>query len=269
MTGLVTSRDGTRIAYETVGASGPSVILIDGAFCSRAMGPMPRLARELAARGLRAITYDRRARGDSTDTKPYAIDREVEDINALIWAAGGRAHLYGVSSGAALALAAASTSMPVEKLALFEPPYMVGPHARELPANHTATLAQMIEQDRHGDAVKFYMCDIIGMPRFLPFVFRFTPMWRKLRAVAPSLPYDSAIMGTFELPAARAAAIRVPTLVLNGEKTWPVLRDAAAAIGAAIPGARRHTLAGQSHNVAASAVAPVLESFFKTNAVSA
>ena len=113
------------------------------------------------------------------------------------------------------------------------------------------------------------MCDIIGMPRFLPFVFRFTPMWRKLRAVAPSLPYDSAIMGTFELPAARAAAIRVPTLVLNGEKTWPVLRDAAAAIGAAIPGARRHTLAGHSHNVAASAVAPVLESFFKTNAVSA
>jgi pimeloyl-ACP methyl ester carboxylesterase len=263
MTDFVTSRDGTRIAYETAGVSGAPVILIDGAFCSRAMGPMPKLARELAARGLRAITYDRRARGESGDTKPYAIEREIEDIDALVGTVGGRAHLYGVSSGAALALAAATTSLPVGKLVLFEPPYMVGPHARQLPADHTATLTQMIEQDRRGDAVKYYMCDIIGMPRFLPFMFRFTPMWRKLMAVAPSLPYDSAIMGDFELPAGRAASIRVSTLVLDGGKTWPVLRDAAAAIASAIPGAHRQTLRGQSHNVAASVVAPVLEGFFK------
>ena len=236
MSEFVTSRDGTRIAYDIAG-SGPSMILIDGAFCSRQMGPMPKLAGELA-RHFRVISYDRRARGESGDTEPYAVEREIEDIDALIGVAGGRAALYGVSSGAALALAAAASGLAVTRLVLFEPPFMVGPRARTVPADHTAALTRMIAEDRRGDAVKYYMCDIIGMPRFMPFIFQLLPMWKKLKANAPSLPYDSAVMADFKLPAARAADIRVPTLVLHGSKTWPVLADAAPALAAAIPGAR-------------------------------
>ncbi len=259
---FVTSRDGTRIAYAIEGA-GPAVILIDGAFCSRAMGPMPKLAAELVTRGLRVLTYDRRARGASGDTRPYAVEREIEDIDALIGAAGGRAYLYGISSGAALALSAAAAGLPIDGVVLYEPPFMVGPHARQVPADHTATLTRMIAEDRRADAVTYYLCDIIGVPRFMPYLFRFTPLWRKLKAAAPSLPYDSAVMGDFALPTARAAAVRVPTLVLDGEKTWPMLRDAASALAQAIPGARARSLPGQTHNVAARAIAPILASFIK------
>jgi pimeloyl-ACP methyl ester carboxylesterase len=259
MTGHVTSRDGTRIAYEITG-SGPALILIDGAFCSRELGPMPKLAAALATK-FRVLTYDRRARGASGDTSPYAIEREIEDIDALIGAAGGRASLFGVSSGAALALAAAATSLPIVKLAMFEPPFMVGAHARAVPADHTAVLTRMIAADRRADAVRYYLCDIIGMPRFLPWIFRCLPLWRKMTAVAPSLPYDSAIMGDFRLPRIRAMSVRVPTLVMSGSKTMPVLRDAARAAAESIPGASHAELAGQTHNAAPRAMAPVLERF--------
>ncbi|HEU5138068.1 MAG TPA: alpha/beta hydrolase [Steroidobacteraceae bacterium] len=255
----VVSRDGTRIAYDKTG-SGPSVILIDGAFCSREFGPMKKLAAVLEKQ-FTVVSYDRRARGASGDTAPYAVQREIEDIDALMGAAGGRVTLYGVSSGAVLALLAAA-SLPVAKLALYEPPFMVGPHARTLPPERTAVLTRMIAEDRRSDAVKYYMGDIIGIPRFMPFVFQFLPMWRKLKAVAPSLPYDSAVMGDFAIPA-EAGAIQVPTLVMAGTRTWPVLLDAARALAAAIPHARHETLAGQTHNVAAQAVAPVLEAFIK------
>jgi pimeloyl-ACP methyl ester carboxylesterase len=223
---------------------------------------MRKLAAELA-HDFRVISYDRRARGASGDTAPYSVEREIEDLDALITANGGRASLYGVSSGAALALAAAASLLSVEKLVLYEPPFMVGSHARAVPADHNAALSRMIAEGRRGEAVKYYMCDIIGMPRLVGFVFRFTPMWKKMKAVAPSLPYDSAIMGDFALPHARAASVKAPTLVLNGTKTWPVLRDAARVTAAAIPGAKHHSLQGQSHNVAAPVIAPVLREFLK------
>ena len=257
---VVVSRDGTRIAYDKAG-SGPPVILIDGAFCSREFGPMKKLAAVLA-KTCAVITYDRRARGASGDTAPYAVQREIEDIDALMGAAGGRVTLYGISSGAVLALLAAA-SLPVARLALYEPPFMVGPHARTLPPDRTAALTRMIAEDRRSDAVKYYMTDIIGIARFMPFLFQVLPMWRKLKAVAPSLPYDCAVMGDFSIPRDEAAAIRVPTLVMAGTKTWPVLLDAAKALAAAIPHARHETLPGQTHNVAASAIAPVLTGFIK------
>ena len=256
----VISRDGTRIAYDKAG-SGPAIILIDGAFCSREFGPMKKLATELA-KSLTVITYDRRARGASGDTAPYDVQREIEDIDALTGAAGGRAALYGVSSGAVLAMLAAA-SLPVTRLVMYEPPFMVGPHARTLPPDRTEVLTRLIAEDRRSDAVKYYMTEIIGIPRFMPFVFQFLPMWRKLKAVAPSLPYDCAIMGSFAIPAALAASVKVPTLVIAGTKTWPVLLDAAKAIAAAIPEARHETLPGQTHNVSAGAIAPLLEAFIR------
>jgi pimeloyl-ACP methyl ester carboxylesterase len=256
----VRSRDGTMIAYDRLGA-GPPVILIDGAFCSRSFGPMPKLAPHLA-RDFTVFMYDRRGRGDSGDTAPYAVKREIDDLDALIREAGGSAFVYGISSGAALALVAAASGLRIKKLVLYEAPFMVGTPAHLPPVDHQAQLVRLIAEGRRGDAVKYYMRDIMGMPGWLVTLFRFLPMWSKLKAVAPSLPYDSAIMGDFSLPAARAASLTMPTLVVSGDKSMPVLRAAAQRLAEAIPGAQLRTLPGQTHNVAAAALTPVLKEFF-------
>ncbi len=256
----VRSRDGTTIAYDRLGA-GPPVILVDGAFCSRAFGPMPKLA-PLLAPNFTVFMYDRRGRGESGDTAPYAVEREIDDLDALIREAGGSAFVYAISSGAALALEATASGLKVENLALYEPPFMVGTPAHRPPTDHHAQLVRLIAEGRRGDAVRFYMKDIIGMPGWLVTVFRFLPMWSKLKAIAPTLAYDSAIMGDFALPARRAASLSVPTLVISGDKSFPVLREAAQELANVIPGARLRTLPGQTHNVAATALAPVLKEFF-------
>ncbi|HYS80965.1 MAG TPA: alpha/beta hydrolase [Anaeromyxobacteraceae bacterium] len=259
----VRSRDGTTIAYDRLGGGegGPAVILVDGAFCSRAFGPMPKLA-PLLARDFTVFMYDRRGRGDSGDTAPYAVEREIDDLDALIREAGGSAFVYATSSGAALALEAAASRLSIKKLALYEAPFMVGTPAHVPPGDHQSQLVRLIAEGRRGDAVKYYMKDIMGMPALLVMLFRVLPMWSKLKAVAPSLPYDSAIMGDFSLPTRRAASLRTPTLVISGEKSMPVLRDAAQALSDTIPGAQLRTLPGQTHNVAAATLAPVLKEFF-------
>ena len=258
----VRSRDGTTIAYDRLGAGGgPPVILVDGAFCSRAFGPMPKLAPRLA-RDFTVFMYDRRGRGSSGDTAPYAVAREIDDIDALIHEAGGSAFVYAISSGAALALEAAASGLSINRLALYEAPFMVGTPAHVPPAHHHEQLVRLIAQGRRGDAVKFYMKDVIGMPGWLVSIFRFLPMWSKLKAIAPTLAYDSSIMGDFSLPVRRAAALTMPALVISGDKSYPVLREAARRLAEVIPGAQLRTLPGQTHNVAAAALAPVLKEFF-------
>jgi pimeloyl-ACP methyl ester carboxylesterase len=258
----VRSRDGTTIGFDRLGGgAGPPVILVDGAFCSRAFGPMPKLA-PLLARDFTVFMYDRRGRGASGDTAPYAVEREVDDLDALIREAGGAACVYGVSSGAALALEAAASGLSITKLALYEAPFMVGTPAHRPPANHHAQLVQLIAEGRRGDAVRFYMKDVIGMPGWLVTVFRFLPMWSKLKAIAPTLVYDSGVMGDFSLPTRRAASLARPTLVISGAKSMPVLREAAQRLAEVIPGAQLRTLPGQTHNVAAAALAPALKEFF-------
>ena len=256
----VRSRDGTRIAYDRLGA-GPPVILVDGSFCTRSFGPMPKLAPLLAPH-FTVFLYDRRGRGDSGDTAPYAVEREIDDLDAVIREAGGSALVYAISSGAALALEAAASRLNIRKLALYEPPFMVGNPAHRPPADHQARLARLVAEGRRGDAVKFYMKDIIGTPGWLVAVFRILPVWSKLKAVAPSLPYDSAIMGDFSLPTRRAASLALPTLVICGEKAMAALREAAQRLSEVIPGAQLRTLPGQTHNVAPAALAPVLKEFF-------
>src|SRR2546422_3848856 len=213
----VRSGDGTMIAYDRLGA-GPPVILVDGAFCSRAFGPMPKLAPRLA-RDFTVFMYDRRGRGDSGDTAPYAVEREIEDLDALIREAGGSAFVHAISSGAALALEAAASGRSITKLALYEPPFMVGTPAHLPPVNHHAQRVRLVAEGRRGDPPTFYMKDIIGLPRWPAAAFRFLPMWSRLKAVAPSLPYDSAIMGDFALPVRRAAALTMPTLVISRDKS--------------------------------------------------
>lgn len=256
----VRSKDGTAIAYERMG-SGPALILVDGALCSRAFGPMPKLAPLLAER-FTVFLYDRRGRGESGDTQPYAKEREVEDIAALIEEAGGSACLYGASSGGALAIEAAARGLDIRKVAAYEPPYVnaSGPHRG---SDHEARLKQMISAGRRGDAVKFFMRDMVGMPAVFCFVMRLMRgMWRKLEAVAHTLPYDAAIMGDYNLPKASLTAVKAPTLVMHGGKTTPLLRDAAEDASALLPNGELRVLAGQTHNVPAEVLAPVLAEFF-------
>jgi pimeloyl-ACP methyl ester carboxylesterase len=255
----VTSKDGTRIAYERRG-DGPPLILVDGALCSRAFGPSEKLAGELAAR-FSVYRYDRRGRGESGDTAPYAKQREVEDLAALIAEAGGRASLLGLSSGAALALEAAASGLSVSQVAAYEPPYVSETHRDDFESE----LKRRIAKGDRGGAVKYFMGPMVGAPGFVVVMMQLMPwVWRKLRAVAHTLPYDAAVMAGFAVPKARLAEIRTKTVVMYGGKTTPRLKTAAETVAAAVPGAELRALPGQDHNVAA----PVLASaVFETFAV--
>ena len=262
-TNRVFSRDGTAIAYERLG-SGPPLILVDGALCSRQFGPMPKFA-SLLAQHFTVFMYDRRGRGASTDTKPYAKEREVEDIEALIRDAGGAAFVLGVSSGAALALEAAASGLRITRLAVYEPPYMVRPVDRErhARADHEEQLKRLLVAGRRGDAVKYFMRQMVGIPAIFVAMMRLMPgMWSKLIAVAHTLPYDAAIMGNFSLPAERLKSVAVPTLVVGGTKSDARLRAAVEAVAQALPGSRLRLLSGQTHNVKPEVLVPVLTEFF-------
>ncbi|MFL5352100.1 alpha/beta fold hydrolase [Archangium sp.] len=255
----VISKDGTPIAYEKTG-SGPALILVDGALCSRAFGPMPKLS-PLLARHFTVFTYDRRGRGDSGDTQPYAREREIEDIAALIEAAGGSAAIAGLSSGAALALEAAASGLNITKLAAYEPPYVATASGRP-EADHEAHLKRRLSEGSRGDAVKYFMRDMMGAPGFVVLLMRLMPgTWRQLQAVAHTLPYDANVMRGYSVPTERLSAIRVPTLVMNGGKTDPRLKQATEAVAKAVPNARHRTLAGQTHNVSPKVLTPALVEF--------
>jgi pimeloyl-ACP methyl ester carboxylesterase len=267
------SADGTTIAYDRVG-SGPALLLIDGAFCGRQFGPMPDLAPLLAPH-FTVYHYDRRGRGDSGNVTPYAVDREVEDIEALVDAAGGSAYLYGISSGAVLAArAAAALPGKVSKLALYEAPMLVDGSRRPPPADYRATIDTMVAQGRNGDTVTFFMTKMIGLPAFVPLMMRLMPAWKKLKAVAPTLRYDFAVLGDSQsghgLPdelAKALASIEAPTLVADGGKSPAWLHNAADMVAAAVPVSERATLPGQTHQVKAAAIAPVLIAHFTADTV--
>jgi pimeloyl-ACP methyl ester carboxylesterase len=256
----VTSKDGTPIAYDRSG-SGPAVILVDGALCSRAFGPSPKLA-PLLARHFTVYAYDRRGRGESGDTHPYSPAREVEDIAAIIEAAGGSASLVGLSSGGALALEAAASGLAVNKLVAYEPPY-VDDSGQRGSAAHEGHLKRLLAEGKRGGAVQYFMKGMVGVPAAIVVIMRLMPwIWRKLEAVAHTLPYDAAVMAAFKVPRARFASITVPALVMNGAKTDPGLREAAQTIAMVIPGARYRELAGQTHNVKPNVLAPAVVEFF-------
>lgn len=243
----VTSADGTTIAYDRTGA-GPALIVVDGALCRRAFGPSAKLAK-LLSRHFTVYTYDRRGRGESTDTAPYSAAREVEDLAALVHAAGGDAALVGLSSGGALSLDAAASGLAIRWVVAYEPPY-VDDAGTGGGAEHERRLNALLDAGERGAAVKYFMKDMVGAPAAVVLLMRAMPwIWRKLESVAHTLPYDAAVMTAFRIPRPRFAAIRVPVVVMNGSKTDPRLRRAAAAIAELIPGARHRELAGQTHNV--------------------
>jgi pimeloyl-ACP methyl ester carboxylesterase len=259
----VLSRDGTRIAFDKQGA-GPALIVVDGALCSRSSGTKPALV-ELLASHLTVYSYDRRGRGDSGDTPPYAVAREVEDIAALIEAAGGAAGLYGHSSGASLALEAAAQlgRGVVGRLAMYEAPYNDDPEARRAWSRYLDELAELLQAGRRGDAVALFM-GYVGVPAEQIEGMRQSPWWPALEALGPTLAYDHAgILGRDgSVPADRAAQVEVATLVMYGEASFGFMADTARALAAAISRAELRSFAGQGHDVHPEVLAPVLVEFF-------
>lgn len=258
------SRDGTPIAFDRAGA-GPALILVDGALCYRESGPNGPLAAILAEH-FTVYTYDRRGRGDSGDTAPYAVDREVEDIEALIAEAGGSADLYGISSGAALALEAAHRGLPIGRLAVYETPFIVD-HARApIPEDYVPRLHELIAADQRAEAVTLFMRTGIGLSPLIVTMMRFMPAWSTLKKLAHTLPYDAVIIEAEQkgrpLSPTRWDAITAPTLVIGGGKSPEWMRNGVRALAAVLPNAHRQELPGQTHLVKPKALAPVLLRFF-------
>jgi pimeloyl-ACP methyl ester carboxylesterase len=252
----VTSADGTAIAYERTG-SGPALVLIDGAMCHRAAGPMRPLAA-LLRDAFTVYTYDRRGRGESSDTLPYAVAREVEDLRAVIARAGGEAYVYAISSGAALALATAAAGPGITRLALYEPPFTADADGAK---EYTERLTELLDAGRRGDAVALFMT-YVGVPPEAVAGIRAQPGWAALEAIAPTLAYDDEVLGDGSVPRDLASRIAVPSLVLAGGASPQSLRRAAKATADALPTAEHRTLDGQTHDLAPDALAPVLTEFF-------
>ncbi len=255
-----TSADGTTLAYDVYGEGEP-VILVEGAFCGRHFGSTSRLAAELG-KSFRVFHYDRRARGDSSPSTDYRLERELEDLRAMLDVAGGSAGLVGFSSGACLVLEAAAHHLPLTRIAFYEPPYMVGPKARKVPATYREDVQRLVAAGRNGDAVAYFMTRLIGMPSIFLLPMKFSRMWSSIVPQASSLPFDMEAVNGFVPPAARLEGITVPALGLYGSKTMPVLVVSTRLCVDTIPGAELVVLPGQTHEVKAEAIAPTLVDFF-------
>ncbi|MGH2961926.1 MAG: alpha/beta fold hydrolase [Solirubrobacterales bacterium] len=261
----VTSKDGSRIAYDRHGL-GPAVILVAGALGYRKFKKTEQLAKLLAER-CTVNNYDRRGRGDSTEVKPFALEREIEDIAALIEAEEGNASLWGTSSGGALALRAAAALPGIEKVSVYEVPFMVDPnHDRPTP-DYAERLDQLVAADDRSGAVKHFMRNAIGIPAPFVAVMPLMPMWKGIKSTAHTLPYDWAALGEHTmhgapLDSAEWAAVTMSTQVVYGSKTADVLKQGSRALAEVLPNAELRELEGVSHNVKMDVLAPVLTEFF-------
>lgn len=246
----VTSKDGSSIVYERTG-SGTPVILVAAALADRT--GTRRLAKALAPQ-YTVINYDRRGRGDSTEHKPYDIQREVDDIEALIDDAGGRAVLFGSSSGGVLALDAANRlGEKVSKVVLFEPPFIIDDSREPMAADLDREVKRLIAEDQPGGVVKAFMHRAMGIPKFAVNIMAIMPGWSSMKAAAHTLPHDLDLMrGTQDgtpLPAQRWSAVTAPTLVLTGGRSQKFFHNGADALAAVLPDGRHEVLKGQGHGV--------------------
>jgi pimeloyl-ACP methyl ester carboxylesterase len=246
-----TSRDGTRIAFDRIG-QGPPLVLVVGAFNQRSTGAP--LAAFLAPR-FTVFTYDRRGRGDSADGPAYAVEREVEDLAAVIGAAGGSAAVFGYSSGALLALEAAARDLPITRLALYEAP------PADASAPHAAELAALIAAGRRGDAVEYFQRRLVGIPEPVVIGLRQAPFRPALEALAHTLVHDATILAQVSLSPERLARVRQPTLAIAGAASPPVMREIAETIARGLPAGRSAILEGATHDIVPALVGPVLEAF--------
>ena len=258
----VLSSDGTAIVFDRTG-DGPPLILVGGALQHRAVDTSTsRLAALLAPR-LTVFHYDRRGRGDGGDTAPYAVEREIEDLGALIDEAGRWAFLYGMSSGGALALEAAARGLAATKLALYEPPFVLDNDRPGTPEDFPTKLAELTSAGRRGDAVEFFLTEGPGVPAEAIAQMRQTAIWPQFEAVDHTPAYDTTIMADQEsLLAERVPSVTAPTLLIDGgaSPAWP--RNAVQTLADKLPHAHRRTLEGETYAVAPELLAPVLVEFF-------
>ena len=258
----VRSRDGTIIAFERTG-HGPSLVIVGGALSDRTA--VPDLAARLSDH-LTVMATDRRGRGGSTDNPPYAIEREIEDLAALVDAAGGSAFVLGHSSGAALSLRAAAAGVPIARLAVYEPPLMVDDTRPPIPDDYVTHLDELVAANRRGDAVAYFLAKGPLVPTPAIEHMRQSPSWPKLESMAHTIPYDARIMDGLmtdgPAPLARWASLTTPTLVIDGGASPPWIRHGASALAGVLPNASTATLEGQQHSPAADLLAPVLLRFF-------
>lgn len=257
----VTSKDGTRIAYEKLG-QGPALIIVCGVLGDHHQHA--GLARLLASH-FTVYNIDRRGHGESGFTEPYAVEREIEDIDALITEAGGSAFVYGSSGPGVLCMYAAATGLSpkMKKLAVWEPPYILEGTRPPVPQDYQEQLSKLLHEGRKGDMIELFLTKAVGMPAQFVAPMRQAPFWADQEALAPTLVYDATLMGDFSFPKERIARVTVETLVMDGG-TIPWLSQGAQAVADALPHAQRRTLAGQPHNVADEVMAPVLIEYFQS-----
>ena len=259
---IVTSADGTRIAFERQGQGEP-LILVDGALCHRGMGPSRGLAA-LLADSLAVYAYDRRGRGESGDTQPYSIEREVDDLAAILEVAGGSAFVCGMSSGAVLALEAAERLEGVERLALYEAP-IIADQSHATTENDWRAVKSALRVGDRGKAVGAFLRSV-GFPAIGLALFRMTPLWPKLKAIAPTLAYDADLVEDLQQgrppDPARWHSIEIPTVVLAGEKSPPWMHNGSRALAAALPNAACQAVPGLTHDIKPRLLAPSLAEFF-------
>jgi pimeloyl-ACP methyl ester carboxylesterase len=258
----VTSQDGTSIAYERIG-DGPPLILVMGAFNDRSAGAP--LAAALGTQRT-VYTYDRRGRGDSGDVLPYAVERELEDLDALIAEAGGSAAVFGYSSGAVLALKAASEGLAITKVVLHELPLMVDQDQPRWSADHAARLRELVVAGRRGDAVEYFQSHLVGIPDEVIAQMRQAPFRPVLEAMAHTLVYEAVILGDGLLRLEVARSITTPLLAIVGAATTPFMIETAHAVAEAARTGRSVVLSGQGHDIDPNAIGPVLEEFLGTRA---
>src|SRR3981081_2542242 len=254
------SKDGTVIAYDKLG-HGPAVIVGGGVIGDRSQqAPVA----ELLAGDFAVFNFDRRGHGESGDTQPYAIPREIEDIDAVLQEAGGSAFVYGTSGPGVLSLhAAAEPGAKIKKLAIWEPPFVVDESRPKVRDDYKAQLTELLANDRRGDMVELFFTEAVGIPTEFVSQMRQAPWWSSQEALAHATVYDATIMGDFSLPRAELARVKVTTAIIDGGmSSW--LTKSADEVASALPKGQRRTRAGQQHNVDPAAIAPALVEFFKS-----
>jgi pimeloyl-ACP methyl ester carboxylesterase len=265
----VTSADGTAIAVDRAGR-GPAVVCVDGAMSTRSLGPGQMLAPHLAD-AFTVYTYDRRGRGGSGrggsgDAAPYEIQREIEDLAAVVAAAGGQAMVFGHSSGCVLALEAARAGLPITRLALYETPLVIDRTRPAVGEQWARELNRLLATGQHGRAVRRFMVHVAAAPRIVPALMSLTPMWKQIKAVAPTLAYDTALLAPYQTgeptPISRFADVHLPACLLAGSRSPQWIANAARSLQRVLPAGELTVLDGQTHMLRPKATAPTVREFF-------
>jgi pimeloyl-ACP methyl ester carboxylesterase len=263
----VTSKDGTKIAFDKVG-SGPMIILVNGALAYRTIDPTMAQLAELLGKHFTVYNYDRRGRGDSGDTQPFAREREIEDLQALVEHAGGKTMVLGFSSGSVLSLDAAAVTSGITRVAMYEPPFIIDGSREPAPADYAEHLKTLITRGKRDEAVEYFLMQVVGAPaEQVAGMKQDQAIWSALTGIARTIPYDAAVLGNVlqgkPLPTDRWARVNVPVLVADGSASEAWMHHAADALSKVLPDARRQTLEGQTHIADPKVLAPVVVEFFK------